>query len=226
MKKIGLLVLCSLWTMGCVARSPETGTEERSADPLAITSKPKTAASEPAVQNTKHLNFKGVPIDSTLSEYVSKMEEAGFTHLSTEEGAALLRGDFAGFKGCTVGVATIKSVNKVNMIGVMFPEQKDWRSLESMYKQLKTMLTEKYGEPSDCVEEFQYRSYERNPLSDDDKWFKLLTNECTWYTTYSTAEGDIQLSLSRGDFKKPFVVLRYWDRINTDAVQAQAMEDL
>lgn len=35
-------------------------------------------------QSSDHLTFKGVPIDGTLSEYVAKMKQNGFTHIGTE----------------------------------------------------------------------------------------------------------------------------------------------
>ena len=34
-----------------------------------------------AQEESEHLTFKGVPIDGTLNEYVTKMKQAGFTHL-------------------------------------------------------------------------------------------------------------------------------------------------
>ena len=53
------------------------------------------------------------------------------------------------------------------------------------------------------------------------------TNECTWYTTYSTPKGKIQLSIdNQGVMGSCFVGLRYVDKINSEAVRAQAMEDL
>lgn len=176
-----------------------------------------------AQSNSEHLTFKGVPIDGTLSEYVAKMKSAGFKYLGEQDGTAILQGDFAGFKGCTIGVATLKSTNKVNTIVVIFPEQDDWAGLENSYEHLKSMLTEKYGEPSECVEKFQGYA---NPRTDNDKLHKLKMDECTWYTTYSTSKGDIQLSIDNQSVMSCFVMLRYFDKINTDAVRAQAMDDL
>lgn len=37
-------------------------------------------------QNSEHLKFKGVPIDGTLNEYVSKMKQAGFVLEGTGDG--------------------------------------------------------------------------------------------------------------------------------------------
>ena len=171
---------------------------------------------------SEHMTFKGVPIDGTLREYVAKMKQIGFTHIGTQDGMAILQGDFAGYKGCTIVVATLEGVDKVNTIGVMFPAKDNWDSLERNYEQLKSMLTEKYGEPSDCVEEFQ-RNYVNN---NNDKFYSIILDAATWYTTFSTPKGDIQISLEKQDYLNCFVLLRYFDKINTDAVREQAMDDL
>lgn len=110
-----------------------------------------------AQSNSEHLTFKGVPIDGTLSEYIAKMKSVGFKYLGEQNGTAILQGDFAGFKSCTVGVSTLKAVNVVSTIGVIFPACEDWSSLERDYEHLKSMLTQKYGEPADVVETFQGR---------------------------------------------------------------------
>ena len=182
-----------------------------------------------AQEESEHLTFKSVPIDGTLNEYVAKMQQAGFTHIGALDGTEILQGNFAGFKGCTIGVATLKATDNVNTIGVIFPRQNDWVSLENNYTFLKSMLTEKYGKPSDCVETFQGGS----PQTDSDKLYKLTGDECTWCTTYSTPKGDIQLSLKHLGIVSRCVsvvgccvLLRYFDKINTDAVRKQAMDDL
>ena len=174
-------------------------------------------------QSSEHLKFKGVPIDGTLSEYVSKMKQAGFQLIGTDDGVALLEGEFAGYRGCLIGVSTLKSVNVVNTIGVVFPAREDWSSLEGDYEHLKSMLTEKYGEPADVVEKFQGYG---NPQTDQEKWINLITDNCTWYTIFETKNGDIQLSLEKGDYGEYFVLLKYFDKINTESVRSAAMEDL
>ena len=174
-------------------------------------------------QTTEHLKIKGVPIDGILSEYVLKMKQAGFQLVGTDDGVALLEGEFAGYRGCLIGVSTLKSVNVVNTIGVVFPAREDWSSLEGDYEHLKSMLTEKYGEPSDVVEKFQGYG---DPQTDQEKWINIMTDNYTWYTIFETENGDIQLSLEKGDYGEYFVLLKYFDKINTEAVRSAAMEDL
>lgn len=174
-------------------------------------------------QNSEHLKFKGVPIDGTLSEYVSKMKQAGFQLVETDDGVALLEGEFAGYRDCLIVVSTLKSVNVVNTICVVFPAREDWGSLEGDYEYLKSMLTTKYGDPAEVEEEFGGYS---TPRTNNDKWHELLMDRCTWYTTYEVKNGDIQLSLEKWDYGQYSVLLKYFDRINTETVHSAAMEDL
>lgn len=171
---------------------------------------------------TKHLSFKGVPIDGPLSKYVLKMKEAGFVHSETDDGTAVLEGDFAGYKGCIIIVSTLKKLDIVNTIGVIFPEKDHWSSLEGNYEDLKSMLTQKYGDPATCVETFQTKY---PPESDFDKLRHLQFQQCEYYTTFKTPQGIIQLSLAYQD-GECFVRLQYWDKINTEAIRSQAMDDL
>ena len=89
-----------------------------------------------AQEESEHLTFKGVPIDGTLNEYVAKMKQAGFTHISTQDGTAVLQGDFAGLKDCTVLIYTLDAINVVSKICVLFPECNVWSSLEQNYNLL------------------------------------------------------------------------------------------
>ena len=54
------------------------------------------------------------------------MKQNGFTHIGTEDGVAMLKGDFASYKNCIVGVATLKQKDLVSKITVIFPECDTW----------------------------------------------------------------------------------------------------
>lgn len=85
------------------------------------------------------------------------------------------------------------------------------------------MLTEKYGEPSECIEEFQ--GY--NPPRDNrDKLIRLQSDKCTYSTIFETPKGSIKLSLEYHILYSSFAKLQYWDRINTAAAKANALDDL
>jgi len=54
------------------------------------------AFAQTKTDSSLHLTFKGVPLDGTLDQYVVKMKQNGFKHISTKDGIAMLQGDFAG----------------------------------------------------------------------------------------------------------------------------------
>ena len=174
-------------------------------------------------QSSDHLTFKGVPIDGTLNEYVSKMKQKGFTLVGTEDGIAMLRGDFAAYKDCIVGVATLKQEDLVSKITVIFPERDTWSSLSGNYFDLKEMLTQKYGEPSKSVEKFDTYS---EPRDDGDRMHSVKMDNCKYYTTYETDKGSIQLSIEHNSVLSCYVLLSYYDKNNSDIIKAKALDDL
>lgn len=175
-------------------------------------------------QTSEHLSFKGVPIDGTLDEYVSKMKQKGFTHIGTEDGTAILNGDFAGYKDCYVGVSTLNQKDLVHKIAVIFPERETWSTLSGNYFDLKKMLTEKYGKPSDVVEKFEGSSYSQK--DDNSKMYEVKMDRCKYYSIWLTDKGEIQLSIEHESVVRCFVRLVYFDKINSEIIKAKAIDDL
>lgn len=170
---------------------------------------------------TQHLAFKGVPIDGTLNEFVLKMKKSGFTHTSTEDGVAILQGDFASYKSCIVGVSTLTTKDLVSKIVVLFPALDTWSLLSGNYFDLKEMLTSKYGNPSESVEKF-----DREPRDDSRRIFDVKFDGCKYLTTFVTEKGTIQLEIAHDKEYRCFVKLAYFDKINGETVKKQALDDL
>ncbi len=122
-------------------------------------------------QTAEHLKFKGVPIDGTLEAYTEQMSLNGFILTSSQNGAALLSGDFAGFKDCEVGVSKLNQKNLVYKISVKFLDKSTWGGLNGDYQSLKSMLTEKYGKPTKELAKFE-TSY--IPNNDNDPFYVTL----------------------------------------------------
>jgi hypothetical protein len=171
----------------------------------------------------QHLTFKGVPIDGTLDDYVSKMKQGGFTLIQTEDGTAILNGDFAGYKDCNIGVSTLKQKDLVHKIVVIFPEKDTWSTLSGNYFDLKQLLTEKYGKPSEIVEKFDGYS---EPIVDDRKMHEVKFDNCKYYSKWETDKGEIKLSIAHTSVTSCFVTLAYFDKINGDKIKAKAKDDL
>lgn len=179
-----------------------------------------------AQNNSEHLTFKGVPIDGTLTEYVSKMTKAGLELLREHNGTARLQGDFAGYKDCNITVSTLSNMDVVSSIEVTFPYTiaNNWKLLESNYDKLKSMLTKKYGQPAEVIEKFDTTF---KPKTDEAKVEALSKEKGTWKTTYETSKGSICLFISKASLGSVVLLkLEYKDKVNTEVVQDAAMDDL
>ena len=159
---------------------------------------------------SKHLAFKGVPIDGTLNEYVTKMKAAGFKLEGVEDGLALFTGDFAAYKDCMIGVRTLDGMDLVNKVTVIFPDVNTWSRLESNYSDLKELLTIKYGEPDRVNEEFEGTL---PPRDDSSKMHELVMERCKYWSSFELENGIIQVSIEYSG--NAFVMLAYWDKINS-----------
>ncbi len=170
----------------------------------------------------QHLLFKGVPIDGTMNEYVAKMKLNGFVVVATEPGATMLQGDFASYKKVLIGVVTQQQKDLVSKIRVMFPKQENWASLYGNYSNLKDMLTQKYGTPTEVIEEFKNRFGIEN---DEFKYLYVSSGECNYKTVFETTNGKITLSLDHIE-SDCYVALSYLDKINGEIMTAKAIDDL
>lgn len=176
-----------------------------------------------AQEASEHLTFKGIPIDGTLNNFVTKLTKKGFTHIGTTDGIAILLGDFATYKKCSIGVMSSKDKDVVTSVCVQFPTCETWSTLETNYLLLKQMLTTKYGEPSDCLETFQS---DWQPKDDNEKMYMLRTDKCKYYTAFKTEKGGIVLQLTHQNVLECRVTLSYIDAINYKAATSDAMDDL
>jgi hypothetical protein len=173
-------------------------------------------------QSSEHLTFKGVPIDGTLNEFITKMTLNGFTNSGTENGKAILNGDFAGYKDCVINVSTLKQKDLVNNIGVLFTKKDTWSTLSDNFFEFKLLITEKYGKPNEVEEKFE--SYSQ-PNDDNRKMYEVLFNRCKYFSIWQTDKGKIQLSIENNQGSSR-VKLTYLDKINSDIIKAKAKDDL
>lgn len=174
-------------------------------------------------QSSNHLMFKSVPIDGTLKEYVSKMEQESFTNLGIENGTAKLNGEFAGYKECNLSVTTLKQKDLVYKIEVKFPKKDTWSTLYGNYFDLKELLTEKCGNPTEVVEKFDTNL---QPRDDNGKMMEVKIDNCKYVSVWKTDKGVIQLSIQHQGISPCYVALSYSDKINSDIIKMKAKSDL
>lgn len=176
-----------------------------------------------AMEQSTHLKFKGVPIDGSLEQFVTRMGRRGFEAVSDRSAEEQhLVGDFAGFKECDVYVSTLDNNDLVAQITVRFPSREQWKYLYGDYKNLKDMLVEKYGRPASCVEwiESLYNTDESSRM------IAINMGNYKYNTRFATDEGDIILSIEHRSFRLCFVQLVYRDKENGETVRDAAIDDL
>ena len=140
---------------------------------------------------TEHMKFKGVPMEGTLQTFTSKLKAKGFMPIGVQDGVSLLKGEFAGYKDCTIGAVADKS-GIICKVSVIFPAMDKWGDLERCYSNYKSMLSEKYGDPKDCVENFQH-----DYVNDDSsKKYELEMDRCKYYSIFNGDNGEIQLEIT------------------------------
>ena len=180
------------------------------------------------ITNCKHLVFKGVPIDGTLKQFVKRMEKVGFSRAYvSDDGTACLEGDFAGCKGCTVAVSTIIGNDIVAHIEVDFPQTSQWEQLYGDYKNLKDMLTKKYGNPS--LEREEFIGYHCSSMTDRGLMIHVKNDECKYEAHFETEKGNIMLTIEPCGSLGPYgghVSLTYTDALNSSIITQQAYNDL
>ena len=96
-----------------------------------------------------------------------------------------------------------------------------WGDLERCYSNYKSMLSEKYGEPKECVEKFQ------NDYANDNskKKYELQMDRCKYYCIFDGDNGEIQLEITHQRLTC-YVMLSYFDNANQEKLRKQVMDDL
>lgn len=104
------------------------------------------------INYAQHMKFNGISMGETPSVFISKLKAKGFTP-KYQNNDDILMGDFCGVKDCTI-VVTIKR-NTICGTTVIFSQSEKWKDLENRYNCFKSILIQKYGNPTKCIEEFQ-----------------------------------------------------------------------
>ena len=168
-----------------------------------------------------HMKFKGIPMEGTQSAFVKKLVEKGLSYVGKEGNTAILEGEFATIKECTIVVERFSDRDQVSMVAVIFPEEDTWNGVAGCYFALKDMLKEKYGNPY-CIEKFS----DKDPVDNFLRFHRLLRNECEYLSEFTCENGKIQLTMKKQDYNSASAVLRYIDNANAIEKRQKMMDDL
>lgn len=170
----------------------------------------------------EHLTFKGVEINGSTEDFIRQMEKKGFYVLKDFDSRVVLKGTFSGRPNCILHINTLEKEDVVSSVQVLFEREVTWFALSNNYDTLKNMLTEKYGQPVEVIEQFV------NLYSEEDylKITRLMANDCNWRSTFETGLGQIVLYITYKTEYGSHVVLEYRDKINCMKQREAAMSDL
>lgn len=154
-----------------------------------------------------HLEFKNIPINGGLLEFVGQMKLIGFTEIDHDENSYLMKGRFVNMDCKVIIISTYisKIVCKVAAFG---PEKKIWHEIKSDYQHLKELFIRKYGSPND---DFQFFS---NPFCEGDghEILALSTGDATYAAYWNFNNGTISISISTS----AAILISYEDKINCE----------
>lgn len=159
-----------------------------------------------AQDDSTHLEFKGIPINGKIDDFVKKLQSQGFSIVNRENSGVIMSGQFTG-KEAEVMVLNTKTSKTVWKVVVYLPKQTSWYSIKSEYKYYTEMFTKKYGNPLHTFSFFSDPYYE----GDGYEMQAVRNEKCTYYSGYHIQEGNISVEIS----KYQQIKIAYEDSINT-----------
>ncbi|MBR3577368.1 MAG: hypothetical protein IKN98_01155 [Bacteroidales bacterium] len=192
-------------------------------------------AQNPALNVPK---FKGIEITGTVDQFGTKLSSQGFTFIGKESYGSAYMGRFAGKDDCFIVLAPVENSNDIAsvnvMIGLKFSEYEvysyeTWEKLLSDYNDLKDLLTEKYGEPTENTEGFTKDAYTHSSYS---KLNSVKNGQCEYSAKWGDKDVDkmvVRLSITGGKnmgLECAIITLQYWNVEKTNSSKKEIIDDL
>ena len=151
------------------------------------------------------MEFKGIPINGTLSSFVQKMKSKGYKSIYSQDNAVIMVGEFIG-KKANIGILASTKSKIVWKVAVNLDEEISWSSLKSEYFKIKESYIKKYGRPLRSFEKFYDPYYE----GDGYELQALKMEKCTYITYFDTPTGMISVGMDSSGC----ISIMYEDGIN------------
>lgn len=103
------------------------------------------------------LEISGIPIEGSLYEFSARLENSGMQVINTdfEDGGTIFLGECYGFEVCSVAVKQSADGNVGSVTVIVSTKKKGVQTIiNDVYLPLKQKLTEEYGDPAACIEDF------------------------------------------------------------------------
>lgn len=173
-------------------------------------------------QESQHLEFKGIPLDGKLSDFVSKLSKEGFTFKEyARDYVAVMEGNFAG-NNATIYILSTQKSKIVWKVAVNYDKKESWSSLKSDYYNMKELFTKKYGDTNKHYEFFSKPYYE----GDGYELQALRKEKCHYISFYDLPLGKALVEISQFGH----IQIGYEDNINyklkKEEEESEALDDI
>lgn len=151
--------------------------------------------------------FKGIEITGTVDQFGAKLSSQGFTFFMKESNFSIYQGRFAGKNDCIIFLIPVENSKDIASVNVAFGLNIDddevhcyetWEKLLSDYEDLKELLTEKYGEPTEKNTGFSKDAYTATSYL---KLSAVKEGQCDYYAKWGNEDSDkmvVELSITGG----------------------------
>lgn len=175
------------------------------------------AVSSLSAQQSEHFNFKGIPIDGSLSAFGNKLVAEGFTKVGTNA----YRGKFLRNE-CLIALVGDDD-NMIWRVAAIFPATDTWSVLESSFNGYVDLYSEKYGRPTTLKKEFAGYASDYGPA----KMMSVTNGECNYYAIWNLPQGSIEVRIVKADkYDEGTIRIVYTDNANKDNVRKSDLEEI
>jgi hypothetical protein len=174
-----------------------------------------------ALAQAEHLKFKGIPIDGEYKAFAEQLVQKGFKQIETSADGIVLSGNFMAIPGVMVLIYPDPTSKRVSSVCAMIEAGDNWAKIEAKYYDVIDIYKEKYGEPTQHIEEFTV------DVHNDDYFRKsaLHDGQCNYKSLWETEGGRIVLSLAYIQLKY-YVICAYVDEQNVKALRQTIIDDI
>ena len=175
------------------------------------------AISATYAQDTEYFQFKGIPINGSISNFGKQLEAEGFTKINANS----YRGKFLR----TDSVVTIvgDDDNMVWRVAAFLATTDTWSTLESAFNNYVNLYKEKYGTPHASSKKFTSYTGDHSGL----KMSAIMDGECDYSATWNLPQGSIEVRIVEGsEYKTGCIRIIYTDNANKNKVHQSDLDEI
>ena len=168
-------------------------------------------------QQNNHFQFKGIPIDGSLTNFGRELAKQGFVEVANNT----YKGKFLRNEAIVALVGD--DDNMIWRVAAIMPSTDTWSILESSYNGYVELYTQKYGKPSKSGKNFLDYTGNGSAL----KMIAIDKGECNYYAIWNLPQGSIEVRIVKGSkYLEGTVRIIYTDKANKEDVRKSDLSEI